>query len=328
MQVPGDRRGRPLEHRARQRGRPRVLAAGEVQQRQVPQQMVPEPVQTPARVNGRWQACHAAVEVGRLVEGVGEGVHRPGVARVQRERRLGRTGGLGAAAVLLQREGVQAEREGVAGILRQHRLRQRQHLGEAPLPEIDVVEALEHHDVAREGRQVRAHRRHRVVQLAGRPQRQGLHVAALALGQDGGGGAGRLGRLARLGEPLLEEEADGGAGVGEGEAGVGGGGRPEEVEGGRLPAEQRAHRAIVGLQRGGHGGGDGQAVGVAARAAHASRQRRGRARRRGTAPPAARPTTPSATAGPRRSRRGRRAARTPPARIPAAWPDRAGCSGG
>ena len=328
MQVASDRRRRPLEGPPRDGRGALVLAAREVDQRQVPHQVIAEPVEPAAGMDGDGQPRDAGVEVGRLVEPMRERVHGPGIARVQPQRLVSSGDRLGAAVGFLQREGVGAQHERVAGVVRQQALGQRQHLGEAALPEVDVVEPLEDHHVARELRQVSPHGGDGVVRLAGRPQRDGLHVAALALRQRRRGRARGLRRLLRLGEALLEEETDGGAGVGEGEAGVGGGGRPEEVEGGRLPAEQRAHRAIVGLQRGGHGGGDGQAVGVAARAAHASRQRRGRARRRGTAPPAARPTTPSATAGPRRSRRGRRAARTPPARIPAAWPDRAGCSGG
>jgi hypothetical protein len=68
-------------------------------------------------------------------------------------------------------------------------------------------------------------------------------VGALALRLPGHGGPRRLHRRARLGEALVEEETD--AGAGEGEGGIGLDGGLEARERLPVPAEQRVHRAAV-----------------------------------------------------------------------------------
>src|SRR5215467_15939390 len=79
VQIARDRRGRALEHPAPEVRRYLVLAASHVHQRQVPEEMVPEPAQVRARLDGRRQARDPRIERRQLVERVGERVDAPGV---------------------------------------------------------------------------------------------------------------------------------------------------------------------------------------------------------------------------------------------------------
>jgi hypothetical protein len=130
VEIAGDGRGRPLEGRARDADRARVLAPGQVHERQVPDEVVAEPVEVLARVDGGRQAAHALVEGGQLVEGVSQRVHRPGVPRVPRHRPLRRAHRLAAPVRLLERERVKPEDERVLAVRGQKPYRLREDLRE------------------------------------------------------------------------------------------------------------------------------------------------------------------------------------------------------
>ena len=62
----------------------------QVHQRQVPDEVVPEPVEMLAGMDRGWEASHALLERGQLVEAVGERVDRPRVPRIPCHRGLRR----------------------------------------------------------------------------------------------------------------------------------------------------------------------------------------------------------------------------------------------
>jgi len=178
--------------------------------------------------------------------------------------------GLGTSARLLEREGVEALHERVARVVGRQRAGEVQHLRKAPLPEPDEVEPLEDDEVARVRGEVPPHRLLGVPHLALDEQGERLDVAPLALGLRPGRGPRRLRGLARLGEALLEEEADGRARVGEREPGILGRRVSEQLEGAPVPAQEPLDATVVGLERGRGTGGDGQPIRVATHGAHAS----------------------------------------------------------
>ena len=290
----------------------------------MPEQVVAEPVQAAARVHGDRQLRHAGVEGLGLVQRVGERVHRPGVVGLELQRRLRGANRFGQPTGLLEREGVQAEHERRAGIVAAKRVRQRQQIREPAEPEVDVIEPLEDHRIARPPGQVLAHQPLRLRHLPRRPRRQRRHVRGLALARAHDRGPRGFRRRLRLGEPLLEEETHRGARVREGEAGIALRRRAEQRQRVGLPRLQRAHRAVVECLRLAIGRGHGQPVRVVRHSAHpirlgapkwppspptlgAPRRSRGAPRTRPTetASRAARPTPAAARTVPRRSPRGR-----------------------
>ena len=183
LEIGGDRDRDAAEHALEEPAAALVVALGQVEQGQVPEQVVPEVAQVVAGMDPPRQALDPAAVVAPLVVDVGDGVHRPGVPRVQRDRPLGERQRLVEAPVLLEREGVIAEGVAVVGQGRQHRAGHLEHLGRAPLPEVDVVEALHQQHVARELAQDLLHDRDRVVAAPAHEEAQGLQVPALARGE-------------------------------------------------------------------------------------------------------------------------------------------------
>ena len=182
VQVAWNRRRRAFEHGPPEVGCHVVVASPHVHQREMPLEMVPEPAQMGARLDGRRQSRDARVERRHLVERVGEGVDRPGVARVLpvgHERHADR---FVAAAGLLEDERVHPEHERVARIVAGRGVGERQHVRELPLPEPDEVEALEHQEVPRVVREMRSHRDRRVVALALHEEGETFDVATLPIG--------------------------------------------------------------------------------------------------------------------------------------------------
>ena len=271
VQVAGDGRRRPLEGAPPEPRGSLVVAPGQVHQREVPQQMVPEPSQMRARVDCRGQARDPRVERRHLVERMRERVDRPGVARIFQVGGARQTHCLVAAARLLEGEGMQAEHEGITGLVTIQRAGERQHGRELPLPEPDEIEALENDQVPRILRQMLPHRAFGLGHLALDQEREGFDVAPLAFGLGAHGGTRDLRRLLRFGEALLEKEADRRAGVAQSQSRVVGVRRAKEVEGPTVPREEPFDGAIVGLERRRRSGAHGQAVGVAAHERHASR---------------------------------------------------------
>ena len=297
VKVARDRRRLALEDAPAQGGRARVVTPPEMHQDQMPQQLVPEPVQVGARVDRGREPTDPCVERRHLVDRVGERVDGPRVERVPEDRRLGRAHRLVAAARLLEYERVETEHERVPGMVAREGGREVEHLGEPALPEPDEIQALEHHEVARVVAQVLAHRRLRVAGLAFHEAGERLDVAALALALRGRRGARGLRRLPRVREALVQEEADRLARVGERQARIVRVRLAEEVERSRVPAEERLDGAVVGRERVVRGRRHRQPVGVAPHGAQSSRRAAARrAPRRGTRGRAARPTSGRARA--------------------------------
>ncbi len=253
VEVARDGRGRPLERRARHPDGAHVVPAREVHQREVPDEMVAEPVEVLAGMDRGRQAAHALVERGHLVEGVGQRVDRPGVPGVPRDRGLRRPNRLPAAVRLLEGEGVEPENEGVLAVGRQDAGRHLEDLREAALPEPDEVEALEDDHVPRPRVEVLRHLSLGRGRSAPDQKGDGLDVTPLPRRLGRRRRARPLRRLPRRSESLLEEQADGRARVSQRQARVERGRLPEGVEGASAPAEEIAYSLVVPGERGGRG---------------------------------------------------------------------------
>ena len=118
--------------------------------------------------------------------------------------------------------------------------------------------------------EVLAHRALGVGGLAADEERERLRVAALARRLRRRRRTRGLGRRARLGEALFQEQAHGGAGVGEGERGVPGQGGAELLERVGAPPQETLDAARVALERGDAGRGHREPVGVVAHDGHPS----------------------------------------------------------
>ena len=250
---PRDGRRRPLERRARHPDGARVVPAREVHQRQVPDEMVAEPVEVLAGMDGGRQAVDPLVEHGHLVEGMGECVDRPGVLRVTCDRGLRRSNSLLAAVRLLEGEGVESQDEGAVAVGRQEASRHLEDLRETALPEPDEVEALEDDHVPRPRVEMLLHLALGRSGSAPDQQRDGLDVTSLPRRLGRRGRAGSLRGLPRRSEPLVEEEADGRARVGQRQAGVERCRLVEGVERASTPAEKITHPLVVPGEGGGRG---------------------------------------------------------------------------
>ena len=111
MESAGDRRRRPLEGTAPDRRRAVEVTLGEVHQREMPHEVVVEPVEARAPVGGGRQARDARVEHRLLVERMRQRVDAPRVTWIADERGFRRAHGLLAPIALLEREGVEPAEE-------------------------------------------------------------------------------------------------------------------------------------------------------------------------------------------------------------------------
>jgi len=220
-----------LEDRSPELRRHVVFAPRQMHEREVPQEMIPEPAQMRAGLDGRGQPRDTRVERRHLVERVGERVDRPRVPWVLPIRHVSHADRLVAAAGLFEDERVQAEHVRATGMVTSRRVGERQHLRELPLPEPDEVEALEDQEISRIVHEMLPHRARRVDGLALDQQREALDVAPLAVGLRARRRARGLRDLVSLGEALLQEEADRRTRMGERQSWIERRGRAEALEG-------------------------------------------------------------------------------------------------
>ena len=284
-----------------------VAPLGQVHEGEVPEQVVLEVSEMIAGMNARGQGLDAAGIVPALVVHVGHGMDGPGVLRIERHRPLRQGQPLVEAPVLLEAERVQPEHEGVLFERADHGSGQVQHVGRAPLPEVDEVQPLEQDHVARMLGQDRLDDVGRLVGAPADPEGERLDVAALALGQRGRRRRRGVHGRSALGNLLVEIQGHRQPRPREREVGIVSERLPEGLEGVRAKAEERAHAAIVAIDGGARGRGDGQPIAIGQR--HGGHPIKGGDARRPA--PGARPTSGGPT-GPRESPRGRPRARTPP----------------
>ncbi len=270
VQVRGDVDGQRGEHAPEHALGVLVAPGGQVQERDVPGEVVPEVAEPTARLDARGQDLHAAVVVARLVQHVREGVDGPRVLGVQRDGAVGERPGLGEAPVLLEGEGVkpQDERVAVEGI--HDRAGQRQHVRGAALPELEEEEPLGEQQLARpvledlgdEGARLRhPSRQHEV---------EGLDVLPLARGQRRRAGLRLADRRARLGRALVQEQRERVTGAREREVRIRFGGGAERRGGPGVEGQEAAHPGVVVVERGARRGGHGQSVEVGGHDGHPS----------------------------------------------------------